>query len=376
VLVLTTESPLSDFFVCRNKNPPFCRGCRLLLFRCEIPGPRSRFIKPCLQRFAIAFSGKSRRRGAFSLLEVLVVCALLLLTFTVCYSIVDSTSSAWITHRARLSSFEGARVGFEMLTNRLAQATLNTYWDYNDTMTQYLRKSELHFVSGDTATLSPALSGGVAQSVFFMAPLGFTSDPNNQPLTRMLSGCGFYVRFSGDVALPAFLEERDVKPRYRYRLFQFLQPGENLRIYKEPSGTKWFSDTLLAESFPMIDNVIGLILRASYSTGSGASAERMTYEYDTRAGMQLSSPPPTCHQLPPSVSVTMVVIDEDSAIRLATIYGENILPPASERRFSVVDNYESDLDDWETLLNEFVPKINYRIFTADVPIRGAKWSSE
>jgi uncharacterized protein (TIGR02599 family) len=74
----------------------------------------------------------------------------------------------------------------------------------------------------------------------------------------------------------------------------------------------------------------------------------------------------------------MVVIDEDSARRLEEKYHTSAPPitPTPATRFTIPDNYESDLAAWETQLKAFQPKIAYRILTAEIPIRGAKWSSD
>jgi len=325
---------------------------------------------------------RSLRRG-FTILEVLVSAVLLLIVSLISYSIISSISSAWRTHKARLSTFEGARVGFELLTNRLSQATLNTYWDYDDPAnpTRYLRRSELHFNMGRGATLLPDLPGVTGDAVFFLAPLGFTSTTGLQPLTKMLTACGFYIRFSSEVERPDFLDAR-IPVRFRYRLMQFLQPGENLAVYdltpdnetNVAERNRWFTDHVADHSFPMIDNVIGLILRANYPVGNSEVSE---YSFDSRNGTR-NAPTPSYHQLPPSISVTMVVIDEDSARRLAEEFGATAPPlqPPPSNNFTNADNYDADLQAWETLLREITPGINYRIFTADVPIRGAKWSSD
>lgn len=340
--------------------------------------PRQPFIFLWKKR---AFSGgRGIRFRGFTLLEILVSIALFMLVAVISVSIISGISSAWKSHKARVGAFEGARVAFEMLTSRLSQATLNTYWDYDDPAdpSRYLRRSELHFVMGrGTALLPSTLTDVVGDAVFFIAPLGFTTDTQFRPLVKMLTACGFYVRFSNDLNRPTFLGSR-IPDRYRFRLLQFLQPGEQLGIYGVPSGNTWFSGASIVadNSFPMVDNVIGLILRAHYPTSSGNQTD---YAFDSRNdGGSPANPPPNFNQLPPSVSVTMVVIDEDSAQRLAAKYGQTAPPvgPPSPPRFTNPSDYDSDLAAWENQLKSFTPKINYRILTAKIPIRGAKWSSD
>lgn len=337
-------------------------------------------MKPLLpfsscRQTSVSLRGK---HWAFTLLELLVSVVLIMIVSLVSYSIINSISMAWRSHKARVSAFEGARVGFDLLTHRLSQSTLNTYWDYNDpeNPTRYLRMSELHFIMGRGSDLIPSgLSNLVGDAVFFVSPLGFTSDSDLRPLSKMLTASGFFVRFSGEIDRPTFLDSR-IPERFRFRLFQFLQSGEALRVYEDATGNNWFASAVATNAFPMVDNVIGLILRANYPTSGG---EKAVYDYNSRndEGNALK-PGPQFHQLPPSISVTMVVIDDDSARRLADKFGTSPPPilPTPETRFTDPDQYEADLEAWEVELKSFQPRVAYRIFTANIPIRGAKWSSD
>jgi uncharacterized protein (TIGR02599 family) len=212
----------------------------------------------------------------------------------------------------------------------------------------------------------------VGDAVFFVAPLGFTGNEQFRPLVKMLNACGFFVRFSDDQDRPTFLEDR-IPKRYRFRLFQFLQPGEALGVYAQSQGTSWFANDAENHAYPMVDNVIGLVLRANYPSASG---EETVYVYDSRDdGGRPKDPPPTFHQLPTSIRLVMVVIDEDSARRLAATYGPNEPPigPDQGTRFTDPSMFERDLEEWTDQLEGL--KVEYRVLTADVPIRGAKWSS-
>ena len=98
------------------------------------------------------------------------------------------------------------------------------------------------------------------------------------------------------------------------------------------------------------------------------------------------------HQLPPIVQVTVVAIDEDSASKLQA-YAEangNLPPDYTAGLFSSVKTYEDFLKDLGDPANpgrnsliykianpdgdNSTPKLNYRVFTTDVVMRGAKWS--
>jgi len=313
-------------------------------------------------------------KAGFTILELLVAMTLLILVVGLSLSIMSAVTSAWKANRARLSAFSESRVAFETLTHRLSQATLNTYWDYNDrdNPTRYLRESELHFVQGKAATLLTSVTDTSTDAVFFVAPLGISNAANYRPLNKMLTACGFYIRFSDALNRPAFLNSI-VEKRFRFRLYQFLQPGERLSIYATSQGTAWFRSDLLNWSFPMADNVVGMILRVKYPDAGGTTTE---YAYDSRLNPTPANPPPTLHQLPPVISVTLMVIDEDSASRLADKFGQarpDILPESTA--FSNPNSYETDLANWENKLQTFNPKITYRVLSTDIHLRGAKWSS-
>lgn len=310
------------------------------------------------------------RRG-FTLLELLVSAVLLMVVAALTLSILNSTTSLWNRHKAGVAAYGDSRVIVETVANRIAQATLNPYWDYDDRAApqRYMRRSELHFKLGPVDGLLPSVSNTSGSAVFFSAPIGFSSDGSRDELVKMLSACGFYVRFGPEENRPPFLAGR-VPERYRYRLYQVLQPGEELAVYADViDPDTWYRSAASRWSFPLAENVIGIIIRAKYPSGSG---EVVSYQYDSRA---TSTPPPvTLHQLPPVLSITMVMMDEASAVRLADAYGDQpppILPEAGT--FQEIANFESDLSAWEGELRAL--NIQYKIFSAEVYIRGAKWSS-
>ncbi len=92
------------------------------------------------------------------------------------------------------------------------------------------------------------------------------------------------------------------------------------------------------------------------------------------------------NQLPPIVTVAMLAIDERSAQRWATINGtampdldtaENLFTD-STKLFddpTTTDTAgDGDLDKLQTFLTK--QKLTYRLFSANVAIRGAKWSRQ
>jgi uncharacterized protein (TIGR02599 family) len=83
--------------------------------------------------------------------------------------------------------------------------------------------------------------------------------------------------------------------------------------------------------------------------------------------------------LPPIVQLTMIAIDEPSAIRMNL--GLTGKPNWTSKYFEKaqnVEDYEDDISRLEKTIKTD-PKysnINYRIFTTDVIIRGSKWSRD
>jgi uncharacterized protein (TIGR02599 family) len=318
-----------------------------------------------------------------------------------------------------VESYQGARAGFEALTRTIAQATLNTYWDYYDsagkaandtaysgTPAKYGRQSELHFRSGPTDSLFGTSNGGLTRpthGIFFQIPGGITSNSTLKQLNNTLNGIGFFLEFGNDDTLrPTFLAaDTSIPKRYRYRLLQMQQPTENLQIYSSSNGAAWFQDPLGFGSITvnatkpvnvLAENVIALVIIPRLSpaedppdaTGGGAALVKDDYNYDSRTAKSYSATSvsgksmsgTTLHQLPPLVEVIMVVIDETSAQRLAADSGSN--PPdlgqneLFKKILSITD-VDADIDKLEKNLVD--KKLNYRIYRSVVDIRGAKWSA-
>jgi uncharacterized protein (TIGR02599 family) len=358
---------------------------------------------------------------AFTLVELMVSMAVLSVVGVLILTMVSNVSSVTKRTRDQVESYQGARAGFEALTRTIAQATLNTYWDYydstgkaandttyNGTPARYGRQSELHFRSGPTDSLFRASNGGLTRpthGIFFQIPGGITSNSTLKPLNNTLNGIGFFLEFGDDEALrPSFLAtETSIPKRYRYRLLQMQQATENLQIYSSSNGTAWFQDplgfgstTVNAAARPanvLAENVIALAIIPRLSpaeddpnnnTSRGASLVRDDYNYDSRTAKSYSATSATgttmsgttLHQLPPLVEVIMVAIDETSAQRLAAESGTN--PPDLGQKdlfksISSIADVDADLDKLEKNLVD--KKLNYRIYRSVVGIRGAKWSA-
>lgn len=339
-------------------------------------------------------------RRAFSLIELMVAMGILSILMLMLTVLLDQVQESWRYSESRLSQFREARVAFDIVTKNLGQASLNTYWDLEDEdgdglVDRYFRTSELHFLNmeardlGGTATQEP-----VGHAVFFQAPLGFSSEYRN--LNNLFNGRGYFVAFGSDVNFrPSFVRSAE---KFRYRLFEFRPPAEANQIFEDGAQerlqgesqifSEWFRqgiDGIGSGDFedhlnPLAENIVTLIVSPrdslSSSTGGGRSDTfseiAPNYVYDSNenvtTGDNLQSP--TAQQVPPLVRVTMVAIDETSAVRLE----DGTTRPAivDNNLFRNTANYEQDLETLVEYLNE--EEINHKVFSSMVMLRSGKWS--
>lgn len=356
----------------------------------------------------------------FTLIEVMLSTVIISLILLVLVSMTNQTSATWRYTTGKIEQFREARAAFETITTKVSQATLNTYWDYGyDTAglpTRYERRSELRFNAGPAATLIGSSGTGtrVTHSVFFHAPIGLVDPANPQyhGLEGLLNVWGYYVELNSDSASrPAFLPG-SVPLRHRFRLMEFMQPSENLSTYGYTSGVsggvpaasayqgrEWFKDAVNASpspSRPVAENIIALIITPRLSKRDEQEVKGGTteidlsplapkYAYDSALTMndgQTASDARTNpkNQLPPVLQITLVAIDETSAsrLKLGSTSGDVF---KLNTKFTDTRKYTTDLvvkpgaaaD--ASLENTLIDKkVNYRIFTTNVPIRAAKWS--
>jgi len=323
------------------------------------------------------FPGSKNCRRAFTLVELLVATGILILILGVMFSMISQTSNVWRTSSARIEAFQSARRAFDTLTRTLEQATLNTYWDYDDpnNPVAYKRKSELHFLitaSGTTGTPKIPGTPGAGQAIFFQAPLNRTATTGiagYENLTGLINACGFYVEYGSDSAwLPPHAA---TQARERFRLMQWMQNTESLTVYGK-AGNAWIASDA-ADVFPVADNVIALIIWPK-EEGDPTTPVLNSYSYDSRSDARSSA----INQLPPVLKIALVAIDETSAVRLGSALQTTVTtcmaglfespPIGSNPR----DQFSEDI---KTLGDRLTNKsINYRSFVTAVPMREAKWS--
>jgi uncharacterized protein (TIGR02599 family) len=348
----------------------------------------------------------SHHGDAFSLIEMIVSMGILAIMIAFLLLMVSQTQKTWKGTAGKIEQFRAARDAFDTMTRRISQATLNTYLDYNNPAnpSAYIRQSELRFLSGPTDLILPTLtiiSNTPTMGIFFQAPNGFSTNTNNALLQNALNTWGYYIEYGSDTNLtvrPSYLSGTRPIPRVRYRLMEFMEPTDNLSVYSYTStnrnyqGVEWITNTLgLPESsrpsHVLAENVIAMILLPKHTPadlarwGSAYSNSSLAPDYiyssaTNRNSGQNDARLNTRNQLPPVIQVTIVAVDETSAIRFPSALA-NLTNVSSQGGygdlFTNAANFETDLRALQRSLS--TNKINFRVFTTEVMVKGAKWSS-
>ena len=344
----------------------------------------------------------------FTLVEMLVASAILLIIFGVLFYLIQVSSGALKTSTSEVQSFQAARNAFESMTRNISLATLNNYYDYTDNgvtlakysaaapfqPTGYQLTSDLHFVSGPSLLLTTPAQ--ITHAIFFQAPLGYSNNSsaailnNYSMLDNMLNACGYFIEYS-QVSAPSFISTAPA--HFRYQLMEFMQPTENLTVYNTSATNnpnQWFTtdlgNTASTDVHPIASNIIALIIEPRSSSADSGTTSSSTntaalvssgYAYDSRNGTL----PAQINQLPPVVQIVMVAIDEASALKLGDkVMEQDVQNALSQPRalFTTTDStqlgtdqdLQTDLQSLETNLTNY--HINYAVFQTQVALRSAK----
>jgi uncharacterized protein (TIGR02599 family) len=379
----------------------------------------------------------SRPESGLTLVELLIASTILSLITALTLQMVSGTTEIWQRTRSRIDTFQESRAAFESMTRKVSQAALNQHWDYVDAAgkprdpalsgfvpKQYVRQSDLHFISGQANELLqdvPGSNGKALESpthgVFFQAPLGFSeattgSVGSASMLPTVLNESGYFIEFGDDAKFrPGFLKNNARAPlRNRFRLMEMTQSSESLAVYQRtaqaalsaaPNPTtlrRWFVDGLKEDASAtstagsggaqrvkraLAENVIALIIlpkRSAHDGSPGAPELAPNFSYDTK--LYLTTPSNeqavlTRNQLPPLVQVTMVAIDEKSAERLESSAATPSTAPdlGLANLFTLSGQGVQLAEDLATLEQTLsARRITYRVFSTDVSILQAKWS--
>jgi uncharacterized protein (TIGR02599 family) len=255
------------------------------------------------------------------------------------------------------------------MTAKLGQATLNSYWDYDNpsSPTRYVRKSELGFLVGKAGQNDMPGTAGTGCWVAFQAPAGVTSDPNLAALPGLLNEFAYYIEYGDDPGPFGGVS------RSRYRLMQACRSTENLQTYQKVNSG-WVSG-INTSAAPIAENIIFMAVWPRLSPNTDPEGDDLTksFDYDSRAWNGSGSQPSSSNQLPPMLQLTIVAIDEKAAARLCTQSSPpSDLTGALDGLFtaSTASKFQEDLTKLQATLNE--KRISHRVFTTLVPIRESK----
>ena len=122
----------------------------------------------------------SCHRG-FTLVELMVGIVISIILVGVLLAVMTQLSTTVRTVGNKIDAFQGAEAAFDLMTQTLSDATLNTYYDYDSSSapTTYLRRSDLHFLveqNSNLPTAFPNANANSGQSVFFQSPAGYSNN--------------------------------------------------------------------------------------------------------------------------------------------------------------------------------------------------------
>lgn len=331
--------------------------------------------------------GDSSKSG-FTLVELLVAMSILSVMLLLLSQLLDSVQRAWNYSDSRVSQFREARIAFDQIAKNLSQATLNTYWDYEydqdkNTVLNYKRQSELHFLTVRGEDLGNTADGTVfGHALFFQAPLGFSNKYRN--LNNLLVPRGYYLVFGSDARFKPSIVKAE--PKYRFRVMEYRPPAEENQIYidgdeervmgQDPRYTHWYKDQLEKFSDPLAENVIALVISPRDTLEKPGERQSETYSRiasDYMFDSNKHQDKRFVQQIPPLVRITMVAIDETSAIRLESAGGTSAPGLVGNTLFRDTSRFSDDIETLKKSLEEV--GVNHKVFSTMVAIRSSKWST-
>ena len=322
-----------------------------------------------------------RNRG-FTLLEVLITLALLLVILVAVMQFMTEIDQAW--RSAAADPFAEAQNAFETVAQNLAAATLEPYQDYADSSGAFrtnaafvpdhlARRSDLDFVCGPSMGATGLLTASgrttTGSGVFFLAPNGYTQTDAHTGMDRLLNAMGYLVEFGDDDTAPSFILPQT--HCWRWRLKQVLQPAESLQIFATTTSSAWIQQ-LVPSGAPLsvlAENVVTLIVLPERAANDSGPALAPAFSYDSRDTTNLL----TLHQLPSRLRLVLVAMDSTSAQLLAAQNGSNPPQLVSATLFQQAAQFDADL---ATLDNALIAqKIGHRIFQREILLPSSTWSN-
>ena len=259
--------------------------------------------------------------------------------------------------------------------------------------------------------------------------------PYYRNLDSLLATCGYFIEYGADPNRPPFIDTLNMPDKYRHRLMEMTVPSERLTIFQRPvdelgyadprvfdenngyyagmvdanrnSKASWVRPLWMKEAFVRetvsgksrftfarvrAENVIALVILPKLAEKDRKTPTDLelapSYEFDSwriLSGKTESVGTPSRkvdntardNLLPPIVQVTMVAVDEKAIARFGPSVSK--IPAWTDGLFTTaktVADYTADMKTLEQRLIDDTYKPNYRIFTADIVLRGSKWSRD
>lgn len=332
----------------------------------------------------------------FSLVELLTAMALLSLILALLFSVMQNSQKVLTQASAQFEQFEQSKAAFESITRRLTDCVLNPYWGYDypgdDTSqspTGFSRQSELHFITGPAHSSSDGSKALLADdpppshAVFFHGPFGVNNQTDWDEYATLINGWGYYIDYVNlEESLPPFIEASISNGGYRFRLMELRVPAEQLITYQSSASRqtgRWYQEAINNGHVSLVaSNVVALIItpQAPEGTLSHPTEIAPNYTYNTVAYLSTDSDnyaiERSRHQLPPLLRFTMVVLDEDSAIRLSEQWAAATPDLGFSDLFKDARKYQEDLATFEQGLTD--QGLQYRTFSTMIRLRNARWS--
>lgn len=297
----------------------------------------------------------------------------------------------------------------------------------NKTPIGYMRQSELRFRVLPMEDIARETGYHPGFGVFFQSPASsvdpedkywskaYTKIDDRAPLARLdglLNTWGYFLEVGDTTQLmPTFLA-KNAEPRFRSRLMEFREDTTRLSVYRIKSTLArddWFTVPIAQEgdqrpAHIIAENIISLVFLPRLSANDEAARKANArigpqfqllspeFTYDSKkfnnygnATVPASALPNQINpynQLPPVVQVVMVAVDEAGANKMAVEASEKRtldLPQLTADLFKkadVLETHDETPGDLAKLEERLVKrKLGFRIFTSNVSIRGARWSS-
>lgn len=291
---------------------------------------------------------KPRDHGGFTLIEMLTAIAVLALMMVFMFNIAGQTVRAWETGSRRMESAQTARIGMNLLASELryafAGAATNTGTDGKSVFQNFAPFVVTNNLPGESADFTPVPG---SQSLFFVSSCA----PHDAQECVPFAEIGYMPVF---VSVPGGRNNM-IDSRY-YLVRHGASPGVMTNTlyqdfyYRQPPDGKWTMNAATTGSrTPIVDNCIRFSLQfASNSSG--------TIKWTTNWA--------SATNLPLGVVVTMLVLDNKSAARLAAINKTTVLDAQTiDKATNDVSLPPTDvsgriLREGTTVIRRFIPLVN------------------